>query len=166
MEHWTPLEHKTDADFEAALARDVWGALWSLQAAFPSMREHGASVIFLFSPFGQYASSHIGDQMAGHWGAIGLARTTANEWGRYGIRVNTLVPLANTPAFQAYRARTPEAVDYRIGVTAMRRVGDPVADIGGAALFLASDDTRYVTGMVVHADGGSYLTSPVVEAAI
>lgn len=162
--HWSPLEDKIDAEFKATLERDVWGALWTLKASLPHMREHGASVIFIFSPFGQYASRNIGDQMISRWGALGLARSAANEWGRFGIRVNTLVPLADTPAFQAYRAHGPEFVDARVSVTPMKRVGDPVKDIGGAALFLASDDTRYVTGQVVYADGGGYLSSPVVEA--
>lgn len=161
---WKPVEEMTDTEFKAAMDRDVWGALWTLRAALPYMRQHGASIIFIFSPFGQYASRHVGDQMTSRWGALGLSRTIANEWGRFGIRTNTLVPLANTPGYQAYRARGPQTVDQRLSATPMKRAGDPVKDIGGAALFLASDDTRYLNGQVVHADGGSFLSTPVVEA--
>ena len=162
--HWKPLEEKRDEEFSASLNRDIWGSLSALRAALPYMRELGESIIFMFSPFGQYSSRHIGDQMASRWGALGVARTVANEWGRFGIRANILVPLADTPGFRAYRLRGPEEVDWRISVTPMQRVGDPVKDIGGAALFLASDDTRYVTAQVVYADGGSFLSTPVVEA--
>jgi NAD(P)-dependent dehydrogenase (short-subunit alcohol dehydrogenase family) len=163
-ETWKPLEEKTDAEFKEAMDRDIWGSLWILRAALPYMREKGASIIFVFSSFGQYASRHIGDQMAGRWGALGLSRTIANEWGRFGIRANSLVPLADTPGFRAYRVRGPETVDSRVSAIPMKRVGDPVKDIGGAALFLASDDTRYVNAQVVYADGGSFLSTPVVEA--
>ena len=163
-DHFKPLEEKTDADFKQALDRDVWGALWLSKAAFPFMKTNGASLIFMFSPFGQFASRNIGDDITGHWGALGLSRNIANEWGRYQIRANVLIPLANTPGFQAYRARGEQLVDWRLSKTPMKRTGDPVRDIGGAALFLASDDTRYVTGQWVYADGGSFLCAPVAEA--
>ena len=163
-DQWKSLEEMSDADLKMTVDRDIWGTLWMLKAALPYMRIHGASVICMFSPFGQYASRHIGDQMTGRWGALGLARTAANEWGKYGIRINTLVPLADTPAFQAYRKRGPEFVDARINVTPMRRMGDPVKDIGGAAVFLASNDANYLTGQVIFADGGNFLSSPVIEA--
>jgi 3-oxoacyl-[acyl-carrier protein] reductase len=162
-DRWAPLEQKTDADFAQCLGSDVYGALWAMQAAFPYMKENGGSIICVFSPFGEYASQHVGDHMAGRWGAVGLARTAAHEWGRHQIRVHTLVPMADTPAFRTYRERDPEAVDARIQDTALKRIGDPVRDIGGAAVFLASDDTRFLTGQMVYADGGDFMTAPVFE---
>jgi NAD(P)-dependent dehydrogenase (short-subunit alcohol dehydrogenase family) len=48
----------------------------------------------------------------------------------------------------------------------MKRVGDPVRDIGGAAVFLASDDTRYLTGSMIFADGGAFLTTPIIETSV
>ena len=95
---------------------------------------------------------------------FGLARSIANEWGRYQIRANVLVPLADTSGYQTYRSRGADLVDWRLSKTPMRRAGDPVKDIGGAAVFLASDDTRYVTAQVVYADGGAFLSTPVIEA--
>lgn len=163
-EQWKPFEDKSDADFEGLINRVIWSTIWTLRAALPYMRDSGASLIFVFSPFGQYASRNISDEMLSRWGVLGLARSIANEWGRYQIRANILVPLADTPAYRTYRARGPELVDWRVSKTPMRRAGDPVKDIGGAALFLASDDTRYVTAQVVYADGGAFLTTPVVEA--
>ena len=160
---WAPLEEKSEADFKRALGSDVYGALFAMQAVFPFMREGGGSIVFVFSPFGEYASRHVADHMAGRWGALGLARTAGHEWGAHQIRVNTLVPLADTPAFRAYRERDPAEVDRRIGYTALKRMGDPVEDIGGAAVFLASDDTRFLTGQMVYADGGDVLTTPVFE---
>ncbi len=162
-ETWSPLEEKTDADFARSLGADVYGALWAMQGVFPFMKDGGGSIICIFSPFGEYASRHVGDHMAGRWGAIGLARTAAHEWGRHQIRVHTLTPLADTPAFQAYRERDSANVDARVQDTALKRMGDPVEDIGGAAVFLASDDTRFLTGQMVYADGGDFMTTPVFE---
>lgn len=160
---WAPLESKTAEDFNRALANDVYGALWALQAALPWMQTRGGSIITLFSPFGEYASRYVGEHMTARWGLLGLARTAGHEWGRYQIRVNTLVPLADTPAFRSYRERDLAAVEQRVQQTALKRVGDPVRDIGGAAVFLATDDTRFLTGQIVYADGGSFMTTPVFE---
>lgn len=160
---WAPLEQKSDADFARHLGSDVYGALWAMQAAFPFMKAEGGSMICIFSPFGEYASQHVGDHMTARWAAVGLARTAAHEWGRHQIRVHTLVPMADTPAYRAYRERDPDAVDARVQDTALKRIGDPVRDIGGAAVFLASDDTRFLTGQMVYADGGDFMTAPVFE---
>lgn len=160
---WAPLEKKSDTAMRAALDQDMMGSFWAMQAAFPYMKGEGGSIICLFSPFGEYASQHVGDHMAGRWGMVGLARTAAHEWGRHQIRVHSLVPLADTPAFRAYRERDPERVDARIQDTALRRMGDVIDDIGGAAVFLGSDDTRFLTGQMVYADGGDFMTAPVFE---
>jgi len=162
-DRWAPFEEKTDADLAAALNQDVWGAFWSMQAAFPYMKAKGGSIICIFSPFGEYASQHVSDHLAGRFGTIGLVRSAAHEWGRHQIRVHSLTPLADTPAFRAYRERDPQVVDGRVRDTALQRMGDPIRDIGGAAVFLASDDTRFLTGQMVYADGGECLTAPVFE---
>jgi NAD(P)-dependent dehydrogenase (short-subunit alcohol dehydrogenase family) len=91
-------------------------------------------------------------------------RAVAAEWGP--VRANMLVPFADTPGFQAFRARNPAEVDFRISTTAMKRLGDVVKDIGGAAVFLGSDDTQYVTGMMVYADGGAFLIAPAIETSM
>jgi hypothetical protein len=88
-------------------------------------------------------------------------RAVASEWGP--VRANMLVPFADTPGFRAFRERNPQEVDSRIRMTAMRRIGDPVKDIGGAAVFLGSSDTQFVNGMMVHADGGAHLIAPAIE---
>lgn len=98
-----------------------------------------------------------------HHAKRGLARSLAAEWGQYQIRVNTLVPSARTPGFDAYRARNPQVVDWNVSKTPMQRVGDPVRDVGGAAVFLASSDSQYLTGSMIFADGGAFLTAPVVD---
>jgi len=85
----------------------------------------------------------------------GFARALAREWGRDGIRVNSLAPLASTPAMvRAFEM--DEAMASRVlGRNPLGRLGDSTDDIGRAARFLLSDDASYVTGHTLMVDGGS-----------
>ena len=71
--------------------------------------------------------------------------------------MNCIAPVAETPALAGAFASNPvlkERVEQR---TSLRRIGDPEADIGGVAVFLASDDGGYVTGQTIVCDGGSFM---------
>jgi NAD(P)-dependent dehydrogenase (short-subunit alcohol dehydrogenase family) len=143
----------------------VGRSLLALQVCEQALKRSGqASVIFLSSPAGTFSEGGWSDRTVAYHARHGLMRAVAAEWGP--VRANMLVPLADTPGFRRFRARNPGEVDFRVSVLPMRRVGDLVNDIGGAALFLASDDTRYLTAMVVHADGGAFMTVPTVETSI
>jgi len=146
--------------------RETALALAAAKAARPGLSADGGSIVFLFSPAGLYSEGGWADRTVTHHAKRGLARALAAEWGQHQIRVNTLVPFAQTPGLEAYRQRNPQLVDWRISKVAMRRAGDPVRDIGGAAVFLASDDTRFLTGSMIFADGGGFLTTPVVETSV
>ena len=86
-------------------------------------------------------------------GVAGLIRLLASEWAKYGITVNAIAPgymaTNNTAALRADPVRSKEILD-RIP---LGRWGLP-ADIGGPAVFLASDAAAYVTGHVLAVDGG------------
>ena len=159
---WVPVSRLTADQLRRAEDRLVIRALTALQACEAALRAGGnSSVIFLYSPAGTFSEGGWADHTIAYHARHGLMRAVAAEWGP--VRANMLVPFADTPGFQAFRRRNPEQVDFRVSVTGMKRVGDPVQDIGGAAVFLGSDDTQYVTGMMVHADGGANMTIPVVE---
>src|SRR5262249_14570252 len=87
----------------------------------------------------------------------GLSRVAAREWGQYGIRVNVLCPAALSPIAVTYLAEHPEQAEMYRREIALGRFGDPEQDIGPAALFLASDDSRYVTGQTINVDGGQMM---------
>ena len=86
-----------------------------------------------------------------------LARTAAREWAGRGIRVNVICPAAATEAYEAFRAMVPDHAAALLAQNPMGRMGDPEEDIGAVALFLASDDSRYVTGNTLFVDGGSHI---------
>jgi NAD(P)-dependent dehydrogenase (short-subunit alcohol dehydrogenase family) len=71
--------------------------------------------------------------------------------------VNVICPAAATEAYEAFAAMAPENAAALLKQNPMGRMGDPEADIGSVALFLASDESRYLTGNTLFVDGGSHL---------
>lgn len=85
----------------------------------------------------------------------GFVRGLAREWGRAGVRVNAIAPLAATPAMDRAFELDPEMADRVLGRIPLRRLGESADDIGRVARFLLSEDAGYVTGHTITVDGGS-----------
>jgi NAD(P)-dependent dehydrogenase (short-subunit alcohol dehydrogenase family) len=88
-------------------------------------------------------------------------RTAAREWAGYGICANIICPAAASASFRKFQAMAPDVAATSAANNPMGRMGDPELDIGGVALFLASDDARYVTGNTLFADGGAHINGVV-----
>ena len=86
-----------------------------------------------------------------------LTRTAAAEWGRHQITCNAICPAAATEAYKAFASASPETAAAMLKQNPLGRMGDPEEDVAGAALFFASDDSRYVTGNTLHVDGGGHI---------
>ena len=152
------LEHKTDELMQHGLNVAYFGPFWAMQAAFPTMKLCGrGSIINLCSLNG--VNAHIGTaEYNGAKEALrALTRTAAREWAPYGIRANAICPGAKSAAFRAMAAAHPEIEAIADATNPMGRLGDPETDIAPVALFLASDDSRYVTGNTLFVDGGSHI---------
>ena len=157
------LELQSDASFSGALAR-VSNAAALMRNALPAMRARGGGRIILIGHrYGETVVEGIGPYNAAATALLGLARTAAVEWGRYGITTNVLLPFAATAELRAAHERRAKIIDLFVGQTALGRAGDPVEDIGGAALFLASADGAFVNGQVIYADGGQHIAAPVLN---
>jgi NAD(P)-dependent dehydrogenase (short-subunit alcohol dehydrogenase family) len=153
-----PLEDKTDEMLAGTLGSGLWATFWAMQAALPHLRERGGGrVINLCSLIGRTGQPGYADYAATKEAIAGLTRVAANEWARDGILVNAIAPVARTPAVDRYAVDHPEAVRAAEQANPLGRLGDPEDDIGGVALFLASDDARYVTGVTIDVDGGAHL---------
>jgi NAD(P)-dependent dehydrogenase (short-subunit alcohol dehydrogenase family) len=87
----------------------------------------------------------------------GLTRTAAREWARYAITVNVVAPTAKTDSADEIERADPEGMAAAVAAIPMGRNGDPRLDIAPAALFLATDDARYITGQTLGVDGGFFL---------
>jgi NAD(P)-dependent dehydrogenase (short-subunit alcohol dehydrogenase family) len=78
----------------------------------------------------------------------------ACEFAPDGIRANTLIPLAASPSFTDWANENPAEYQVINETIPLRRMGDPETDVGPVAVFLASNDARYITGTTLLADGG------------
>jgi NAD(P)-dependent dehydrogenase (short-subunit alcohol dehydrogenase family) len=85
----------------------------------------------------------------------GLSRVAAREWGRYGVRVNVIVPNALSPAAEQFAQDDPERFRKLAKTMPLGRLGDPEADIGRAVVALVSDDLAYLTGDTLMLTGGA-----------
>ena len=137
-----------------------------MQASLEHLRASGRGRIVLIGHrYGENVSEALGAYNVAAWALVGLARSAAVEWGQYQIATNVLLPVANTAEFQSARTRRPAVIDRLVSQLPLGRVGDPVEDIGGAAVFLASDAACFVNGQVIHADGGQHVAGPVLNPA-
>jgi NAD(P)-dependent dehydrogenase (short-subunit alcohol dehydrogenase family) len=153
----TPIEEFNDAELEWTFDTGFRGTWWAMRAAFPSMRERGGRVINFGSWYGQM----------GNYGTVGynitkeavraLSRTAAREWAPFGITVNVITPAGKTDAAQSIEETNPEAMAAALATIPMGRLGDPLTEVAPAALFLASDEARYITGQTLGVDGGVFL---------
>jgi NAD(P)-dependent dehydrogenase (short-subunit alcohol dehydrogenase family) len=154
----TRIERKEDAIFEAALAMNLWAVKWAMEAAFPHMKAQGwGRVINMASLNGVNAHMGSADYNASKEALRAYTRTAAREWAPYGICCNIICPAAWSASSRRMAAMQPGMIDQINAANPMGRLGDPEADIGGVALFLASEDARYITGNTLFADGGAHI---------
>jgi dehydrogenase/reductase SDR family member 4 len=87
-------------------------------------------------------------------GLIMMTKSWAREFGPSGVRVNAIAPGLIQTDFSAYYWKDETRLNEVVGSQALRRIGQP-QDVGGLALFLASDDASFITGQVFVVDGGA-----------
>jgi 2-hydroxycyclohexanecarboxyl-CoA dehydrogenase len=144
----------TDDDVMLAFRSGALGTLYTMQAAFPHLKERGGSVINFGSSTAITGDASFGSYAMAKEAIRGLSRVAATEWGRYGIRVNTVVPSAMSPASEEWRDRHPDTFASHVQQTPLGRLGDCEADIGRAVAALVSDDMQYLTGGTLMLGGG------------
>jgi NAD(P)-dependent dehydrogenase (short-subunit alcohol dehydrogenase family) len=152
------VERKTDADLAHGLGVGFYGPFWAMQAAFESMKSRGwGRIVNLCSLNG--VNAHMGtlEYNAAKEALRALTRTAAREWAQYGITANVICPGAKTAASRRVFAQNPELEVMADAANPMGRLGDPEHDIAPVAAFLASDDSRYLTGNTLFVDGGSHI---------
>lgn len=153
----TPFEEVSTDDWDRIMRVNLTGFFVSAQAVVPAMRESGGGAIVLTSSIAAvHPRPGISAYVASKAGATGLMRALALELAPAGIRVNAIAPVAvRTPmlaqfGFGADEAATIERVEQTIP---LGHVIEP-DDVAAAALYLASDESRAVTGITLNVDGG------------
>ena len=150
--YYGPLTGIEDEALDKIFANNVKSVLWLAGMTLPNMKS-GGCFILVGSIGGILANTIIGaygiSKAAGHH----LVRNLAAEWGPKGVRVNAIAPgLVKTDFARALWEDDKRRAE-RIGVTPLRRLGEP-RDIGGIAVFLASPAAAFITGQCIVADGG------------
>ena len=145
----------TQDDWDAVIGVNLKSAFFLAQAAarWWVAQQRGGKIINIASMLSFQGGIRVASYTASKSGLLGITRLLANEWAARGINVNAIAPgyfaTNNTQALRADPKRNQAILD-RIPAA---RWGDP-ADIGGAAVFLASRGADYVHGAVLPVDGG------------
>ncbi|TQR20535.1 SDR family NAD(P)-dependent oxidoreductase [Psychrobacillus vulpis] len=151
------IEETTQADLDLSFGTGFYPTFYLMQAALPYLKESKGNIINFASSAGMEGHETQAAYAAAKEAIRGLSRVAANEWGRFGINVNIISPLANSPGVQAWAKAQPEYYESVKSKIPMGRFGDVENDIGRVAVFLASKDSQYITGQTIMVDGGSLM---------
>jgi len=148
------LEDVAPEAWDAMVAVNLRGPFLCIQAFGALMRAQGSgSIVNVASVAGSAPQAFSGPYSATKAGVEILARQVAVEWGRHGIRANSVSPgIMRTPMAEGFLA-DPDVRRARERSVAQRRIGHP-AEVASVIAFLASDAASYVTGQNLVVDGG------------
>jgi len=141
----------SEQDWDQVLDVNLKGAFLCCQAVFPVMKERMAGKIVNISSRSWLGNIGQANYSASKGGLVSLTRTLALEFARYQINVNAVAPgLIDTPMTRGMPERSRERL---LLMQPTGRMGT-VDDIAAAVSFLASGEARFITGQVLHVDGG------------
>jgi NAD(P)-dependent dehydrogenase (short-subunit alcohol dehydrogenase family) len=149
-------ERATPEELDRTLRTNIGGYLYCAQAAEPHMtRQGGGSIVMTSSNASLVAFPDLLSYNISKGGVDQMVRTLAVEWGERNIRVNAFNPgyLEHAMARSDEYDRDPKVEEAIRRMTPMRRRGR-LEEVVGAAIFLASDASSFITGIVLPVDGG------------
>jgi NAD(P)-dependent dehydrogenase (short-subunit alcohol dehydrogenase family) len=147
-----PFWELSEDEWDRVMAVNLKGPWLCARACLPAMRERGGGAIVNVSSATVFSGSPDWAHYVASKGAvIAMTRVMAREAGDHGIRVNALAP--GFTLTEASRALIEDADSYGVARGAIKRGAEP-QDIVGAAVFLASDASAFITGQTLVVDGG------------
>ena len=144
----------TMADFDRTMETNIHGVMNAVQAVIPGMKAQGDGRIVILSSMASFLGRADQTAYAAAAGTLtGFTRNAAVRLGQFGIRVNSIAPGIIDTDFPESLKDDPEYRDFRIRFTPLQRIGKP-EDVTGAAIFLAGDESGFITGETIVIDGG------------
>ncbi|MFD1849790.1 SDR family NAD(P)-dependent oxidoreductase [Oceanobacillus bengalensis] len=151
------IEETTQQDLDLSFGTGFYPTFYLMKAALPYLKESKGNIINFASGAGLNGHETQAAYAAAKEAIRGISRVAANEWGRFGINVNLISPIANSPGVEAWAKAQPEYYEAVKNKIPLGRFGDVEKDIGSVAVFLASEDSQYITGQTIMVDGGSIM---------
>jgi NAD(P)-dependent dehydrogenase (short-subunit alcohol dehydrogenase family) len=150
------LDNLDDDQFTEVFDSGPFATFRFMKAVKPHIKARGGGNIINLATSGavRWDAKGYGVYAAAKQAIRSLSRAAAHEWAADGIRVNTIAPIAMTPALEGWIAGDPEGSNAFLNSIPMGRIGDPEQDIGRAVVFLVGPDARYVTALTMPLDGG------------
>jgi 2-hydroxycyclohexanecarboxyl-CoA dehydrogenase len=155
---WDKIEFfmdSTEDTWDKVIAINLKGTIICCRAVLPQMmaQKYG-KIINISSDAGRVGSSGEVVYSAAKGGVIAFTKALAREMARFGINLNCIAPgPTDTPLFAEVAAGNPKIAEALVKAIPLRRLGHP-DDIARAAVFLASDDAKYITGQTLSVNGG------------
>ena len=155
------LEEVQEKDWNLVVDVNLKGAFLFCQAAIPAMQKQGRGAIVNISALAaHWRASLAGVQYtAAKAGVEGLTRQLAYDWGKSGIRVNAVAPtvtLTGDRVEALWESKSEEEKKKVLSAIPLGRMSTP-AEVASVVVFLACDESSYVTGITIDVSGGRYL---------
>ena len=155
MAHFNWIEDITEDEWRLNTSEEVDLVFFLTQTAWPHLKQSHGTIVNTASLTGHRVFKILGGlaHATAKMGIIGMTKQLAMEGRDFGIRANSISPgIIETKQTQE-QLKNKEWADYMIGKTLMGRLGKPV-EVANVALFLASEESSFVTGVDIKVDGG------------
>jgi NAD(P)-dependent dehydrogenase (short-subunit alcohol dehydrogenase family) len=155
------LDEIQEKDWNLVVDVNLKGAFFCCQAVIPAMAKQGKGVIVNMSALaGHWRASLAGVQyVAAKAGVEGLTRQLAYDWGKAGIRVNAVAPTVTLTGDRIqglWEAKSEEEKKKVLSAIPLGRLGT-MDEVASSVVFLASDESSFITGITLDVNGGRYL---------
>jgi NAD(P)-dependent dehydrogenase (short-subunit alcohol dehydrogenase family) len=154
------LEETSEAEWDRIMSVNLKSVLWTTRAALPALKLSKGAILNTASIVGTIGQANHAAYVASKGALIGLTKAMALDYARFGIRVNAISPAGVwTPMLEQWAAEQADPGAIRSYLDRIHALGYcPHGDVvAGAAVFLLSDRSRFITGCVLPVSGGAEL---------
>lgn len=155
MAHFNWIEDITEDEWRLNTRNEVDLVFFLSKSAWPHLKQSGGTIVNTASLTGHRVFRTLGGlaHATAKMGIVGMTKQLAMEGREYGMRANSISPGVIETSQTREQLKDKEWADYMLGKTLIGRLGKP-EEVANVALFLASDESSFVTGIDVKVDGG------------